>query len=33
MDFILGHKYEWEKTTDDDGGWSKITDMSDGIFM
>jgi hypothetical protein len=33
MDHILGSKYEWETTVDGDGGWSKITDISDGVFM
>jgi hypothetical protein len=33
MDFILNSKYDWEQTVDGDGGWSKITDMSDGIYM
>jgi hypothetical protein len=31
MDFVLGSKYNWDE--DGDGGWSKITDMSDGVFM
>ena len=31
MDHVLGSKYNWEE--DGDGGWSKITDISDGVFM
>jgi len=31
MDFILGSKYDWND--DGDGGWSRITDMSDGVYM
>lgn len=31
MDFVLGSKYNWED--DGDGGWSRIQDMSDSIYM
>jgi hypothetical protein len=35
MDHVLGSKYDWEDDgkLDGDGGWSRINDMSDGIYM
>ena len=30
MDFVLGNKYEWDKEIIE---WSRITDMSDGVYM